>query len=106
MCPTDTDRHSSIINITSRLAVRLCHLPDWEFNWQDMQPKRSRDTLTISDFLPCEDDAANLKTRAIHYIMRFLTEEFEQLLHLKQYAPDQRPLHHPTKSEVAPIKEG
>ena len=104
MCPTDTNRYSSMMNINSRLAICLRHLPDWEFNWQDMQPQRSRNTLTISDFLPCEDEAANLKTRASHYIMRFLTEKFEQLLHLKQYAPEQRPRHHPTKSEVAPMK--
>ena len=104
MCPTATDRHSSMMNVTPRLAIRLRYLPDWEFDWQDMQPQRSRDTLTISDFLPSEDDASYLKTQATHYIMRILTEEFEQLLHLKRFVPEQRPLHPPKKSEVAPMK--
>lgn len=76
---TVTDRHSSMMNITSRLAIRLRYFPDWEFDWSDMQPQCSRDALTISDFLPSEEDAAELKTRATHYLMRILTEELEQL---------------------------
>ena len=60
ICLTDTDRHSNVMNLTSRLAIRLRHFPDWVFDWQDMQPQRSRDTLTFSDFLPCEDERRNM----------------------------------------------
>ena len=93
-----------MMNITARLAIRLRHLPDWHFDWSDTQPQCSRETLTISNFLPSEADAAELKTRATHYLMRSLTQEFTALAQLKKHAPEQRPIHPPTKTEVAPMK--
>ena len=36
--------------------------------------------------------------------MRFLTQEFTALAELKKHAPEQRPIHPPTKTEVAPMK--
>lgn len=99
-----TDRHSSMMNITSRLAVRHRYLPEWEVDWSDMQPQRSRDTLTISDFLPNEEDAAELQIRATHFVMRFLTEKFEALTDLKKFAPAITPVYPPKKSEVVPMK--
>ena len=92
------------MNITSRLAIRLRHLPDWQFDWHDMQPQRSRESLSIFDFLPSEEDAAELERRAVHFLMRFLTEEFEALSALKKYAPKQEQLHQSSKTEVAPMK--
>ena len=68
-----------MMNITSRLAIGLRHLPDWQFNWSDTQPQRSRESLSIADFLPSEEDGAELQTRATHFLMRFLTEELEAL---------------------------
>lgn len=99
-----TDHHSRMLNITSRLAIRLRYLPDWEFDWSDTQPQRSRESLTISDFLPDEHDAAELKSRAIHYVMRILVQNFKHLQDLAQYAPDEQPFHPPQKAEVAPMK--
>ena len=99
-----TDHHSSMMNITSRLAIRLRHLPDWQFDWSDTQPQRSRESLSISDFLPSEEDGAELETRAIHFLMRFLTEELEALAGLRKYAPKQEQFHPPIKTEVAPMK--
>lgn len=92
------------MNVTTRLAIRLRHLPNWNFDWTNMQPQRSRESLTISDFLPNEEDATELKKRATHYLMRFLTQEFKGLTHLKQQAPEQKPFHPPTKTEIAPMK--
>ena len=100
-----TGHHSSMLNITSRLAIRLRYLPDWEFDWSDTQPQRSRESLTISDFLPDEHDAAELKSRAIHYVMRILMQNFKHLRDLAQYAPDEQPFHPSQKAEVAPMKD-
>lgn len=47
----------------SCLAIRLCHLPDWQFVWYEVQPQHSRESLSISDFLPSEEDAAELEKR-------------------------------------------
>ena len=87
-------------NITSRLAISLQHLPDWQFNWSDMQPQRRRESLTFSDFLPTEDDAEELKFRAIHYIMHFLVHKFKELQGLKEFLPQQTTLHPIKKTEV------
>ena len=78
-----------MLNITSRLAIRLRYLPEWEFDWSDMHPQRSKESLNLSDFLPDEHDAAELKTRAIQYIMRFLVQEFSELHVLGQFVPEQ-----------------
>lgn len=98
------DRHSTMMNITSRLAIRLQHLPDRQFNWSDMQPQRSRESLTISDFLPTEEDAEELKLRAMHYIMHFLVHEFKELQGLKEFLPQQTTIHPIKKTEVVPMK--
>lgn len=93
-----------MLNITSWLAVQLRHLPSWEFDWNNTQPQRSRQSLTISDFLPSEDDAQELKTRATHYIMRFLVQNFSGLTDINKFVPEQQPLHPVTKSVVVPMK--
>ena len=93
-----------MMNVTSRLAIRFRHLPDWDCDWYDMKPQRSRESLSISDFLPSEEDAAELEKRATQFLMCFLTEELEALADLRKYAPEQEQLHPPTKTEVAPMK--
>ena len=40
------DRHSSMLNLTTRLAVNIRYLPDWEVDWSDTCPQRSRESLT------------------------------------------------------------
>ena len=69
-----------------------------------MQPQRSRESLSISDFLPSKEDAAELESRAVHFLMHFLTEEFEAIIRPKKYAPKQKQLHQSTKTEVVPIE--
>lgn len=53
---TDLDQHANMLNITSRLAVNIRYVPDWEFDWSDTSPQRSRESLTISDFMLSESD--------------------------------------------------
>ncbi len=93
-----------MLNITARLAVRLRHLPDWNFDWSNTSPQRSRQSLGITDILPNEDDGAQLTVRATRYMMNFLTSEFADLASLKKYVPDHVVLHPVQKSEVVPMK--
>ena len=93
-----------MMNITSRLAIFIRHLPDCPFDWNDMEPQRSRDSLSISDFLPSEEDGAELEKRATQFLMRFLTTEFKSLQNLQRYAPKEELIHQPIKTEVVPMK--
>ena len=61
-----------MLNLTSCLAIKLCYLPDWEFDWSDNTPQRSQDSLTLEEFLPDVEDAVEFMQRAVDYTMRFL----------------------------------
>ena len=91
-------------NLTSRLAIRIRYLPDFEFNWTDCTPQRTRSSLTIDDFLPSESDLSILIDRAVQYMMTFLVESFSSLKHLHNLLPTQEPLHPVLPSEVVPMK--
>ena len=98
-----TDKHSKMLNITSRLAVRIRHIPNWNFDWADTQPQMNRNLLTIPDFLSSEADAAQLKKRAVDYIMNFLVQEFPTYSDLKKLLPG-KPETVIAKSEVVPME--
>ena len=73
-----------MLNLTSRLAIKLRYLPDWEFDWSDNTPQRSRDSLTLEEFLPDNEDAATFMQRAVDYTMRFLVR-VSQHAHTKKH---------------------
>ena len=98
-----TDHHSNMLNITSRLAVRLRQLPNWSIDWSDSQPQLSRESLTLDNFLPSEEDAGELKSRAVDYVKRFLVSEFEGLTDLKKLVECPNPFQTPKKCEVVPM---
>ena len=87
------DRHSTMLNLTARLAVAINNLPDWEVDWTDTAPQRNPDTLSISDILPSAADGEEIRKRAIHYIMQFLVTQFESLKHLQPLVPPQSSPH-------------
>ena len=94
-----------MLNITSRIAIRIRYLPDWEFDWSDTTPQlKSRDLLTAPDFLPNESDGAEIHKRAVRYMMRFLVKTFGTFSDLKKFLPEETPLHPVTKSEVIQMK--
>lgn len=93
-----------MMNVTSRLAVSIRYLPDFDFSWSDNTPQRSRDSITIEDISPSENDARVLKERAIRYIMDFLVTAFPSLSDLAEFVPAVEPLHPVKKSEVIPMK--
>ncbi len=91
-------------NLTSRLAIKIRYLPDFDFDWSDTTPQRTRSSLTIDHFLPSESDSSILRERAVHYIMTFLVENFPDLKHLLKFIPTPEPLHPVLPSEVVPMK--
>ena len=92
-----------MMNITSRLAIRIQHLPDWPVDWSDVTPVGSRLSLSLVDFMPTEEDAGYLQKRATGFMMRFLVREFSDLKDLARYAPDEEQVHTVDKSEVVPM---
>ena len=76
-----------MLNMTSRLAVDIRFMPNWEVDWMDTTPQRDTATLTISDLLPDENDGLVLQKRANEYIMRFLTTEYQNLSYLQPLLP-------------------
>ena len=80
------DHHSTMMNITSRLAVRMHHQPD-NIDWNDTTPQRSLDSLTINDFMLSESEAEAFKQRAILYTARYLVKEFKSLGDLQRFLP-------------------
>ena len=92
------------MNVTSRLAIRIRHIPDFEFDWSDKTPQRSRQSITIEDVSPSQSDARMLKQRAIQFIIEFLVKTFSNLQDLEEFIPPVEPIHPVQKSEVVPMK--
>ncbi len=93
-----------MMNVTSRLAIRIRYIPDFEFVWSDKTPQRSRQSITIEDVSPSQSDARVLKQRAIQFIMELLVKTFSNLHDLEEFIPSVEPIHPVQKSEVVPMK--
>lgn len=91
-------------NLTSRLAIAIRYLPDFDFSWCDTTPQRTRSSLTLDDFLPSESDCVILKERAVNFMMACLVENFPSLKHLHKLIPPPQSLHPVLPSEVVPMK--
>ena len=92
-----------MMNITSRLAVCMHHLPE-NVDWNDTKPQRSLDSLTIDDFMLSESEAEEFKQRAIMYTARYLVKEFKSLNNLHKFLPPQSQIHPVGKTEFVPMK--
>ena len=92
-----------MLNATSRLAVDIRHLPDWEVDWDDTKPQRSRKELHLQDVLPSEADGEEFHQRAVHFVMQLLVTEFDSLSDLKRHIPPEEPLFPATKTNVVPM---
>ena len=99
-----TDHHSDMLNLTSRIAVKMQNLADWDVDWNDSRPQRPRSSLTCSDFLPDDDDATELLKRAVQYVMEFLVSEFNSLKDLKPHVPPRQSPHPVRRTIVAPME--
>ena len=92
------------MNSTTRLAVKIQNLPDWDVDWFDTHPQQSRQALTISDILPSVEDASVLEKRAVRFLMSFLVSEFSSLSDLSSLVPTQPSPNPVQKSVVAPME--
>ena len=70
------DVHSSMMNVTTRLAVRIRFLPDFPFSWSDTSPPKSHQSLTVEDYLPNASESHQLEECATCYMTGFLVEAF------------------------------
>lgn len=93
-----------MLNMTSRLAVRLENTPDWNVDWLDNKPQLPRSKLNHTHFLPSEDDARCVEQYAVQYMMEFLVENFKSLQHLSHLVPARCSPHPIQKSSVIPMK--
>ena len=89
-----SDKHNCMLNVTSRLAVRLQNLPNGNVDWADSKPQCTRQSLNISDFL----------SSCSAFLMKFLAEEFESLSDLQPFVPKHQSPHPVQKSAVIPMK--
>ena len=93
-----------MLNLTSRIAVQIQNLPDWDVDWTNNRPQKPRSSLTCSDFLPDDSDAAELHKCAIQHIMEVLVSEFISLSDLQTFLPPRESPHATSKSVVVPMQ--
>ena len=98
-----TDHHSTMMNLTSRLAVRIQHIPE-DIDWNDSTPQCSVDSLTINHFMVSETVGEAFRVRAIEYTAQYMVMEFTALEHLKRHLPEQQQTHPVIKTEYVPMK--
>ena len=97
----NVDKHSSMQNLTSRLAIEINNVPNWDVNWYDNKAQHPRSALSYSHFMPNKDD---LQKCAVQYMMEFLVEHFRSLRHLSHLVPPRQSPHPVRKSTVVPMK--
>lgn len=98
------EHHSTMLNLTARIAVQMQNLPPWDVDWTDSRSQRHRSSLTCADFLPDEEDAAELHKRAVLYTMEVLVTDFKSLSSLKHLVPSRQSPHRLQKSVAVPMK--
>ena len=95
------DVHNEMKNTTTRIAVEIKNLPDFEFDWSDCTSQRSIQSLTEEDILPNESDGVILYNRMVSYVKKFLVAQFDTLKHLRK---GDGPTDCVPKSVVIPMK--
>ena len=95
--------HNKMENTTTRLAVQISKLPDWEFSWEDTTPRGSCKNLTEEDILANEEDGLVLYELLVKYVCTFIAHGFDDLTELRVLVdPNSAPRVKP--SVVIPMK--
>ena len=71
-----TDKHASMLNVTARLAAWKEDLPDWEFDWGDCKPQKSRSSLICDDFYQVLMTVFNSRTELFSLPWRYWSLSF------------------------------
>ena len=77
------DTHNTMVNVTTRIAVKIKNLPPFDFNWDSTTPQKPRGSVTVDDVLPSEADGETLFHRVVNFVKHFLVKHFQSLKHLK-----------------------
>ena len=83
--------HAKMINMTSRLAVKIKNIPLGGINWSDNTPQRSRSSLKAEDIIPNEEDGDTTSNRIHHEILGQQFQSFEPLSESSTQAPFSSP---------------
>ena len=83
------DIHASMLNLTTRLAIKMDNIPGWNIDWLDNKPQQLRNALNYTHFISNKEDAECLEKYAIQYMMEFLVDSFSSLRqsHLGKLVP-------------------
>lgn len=65
-----------MVNMTSRLAVRIKNVLPGSINWSDKSPQGSRSSLKAED-IPNEEDGEVMSKRAHHEVLGWHLQGFE-----------------------------
>ena len=93
-----------MLNLTTRLAVKMDNIPDWNIDWVDNKPQLPRSALNYTHFSLNEEDEECLEKYAVLFMMEFLVENFSSLGHISQLIPSQQSSQPIQKSSVVPMK--
>ena len=91
-----------MINVTTRIAVEVTHLPPFEFSWMDSKPQKPRSSLVVDDILPTHSNGKQLFERAVQYVMHFVPDHFPALEELKRLF-EPAASHSKKKTKVVPM---
>ena len=90
-------------NTTTRLAVLISKLSDFEFSWEDSAPQGYRKKLT-EDLLANKEDGLILYERMVKYVYSFIATEFDDLCDLRPFIDDPNSGPRVQPSVVLPMK--
>jgi len=96
--------HNTMMNLTTRIAIAITHLPPFNFTWGDLAPQKPRSSLTLDDLLPSAADGRELFRRASKYVASFLVEQFNSLKALQKLLPRPTTPGTTQKSIIVPMK--
>ena len=92
------DHHSKMLNVTSRLTVKIKRAGGYLLDSQ-----RVRSSLSVSDVLPGAEESKIFYDHAVLTVMELLVSEVKSLEGLKQLVPS-RTSPHPPSNQVIPLK--
>ena len=68
-----------MLNATSRIAVGVQHLPDWEVDWDDTNHRCPGRSYNSKISCQVEAEGEEFHRRAVHFVMQLLVTEFDSL---------------------------
>ena len=96
--------HNTMMNLTTRIAIAITHLPPFNFTWGDLAPQKPRNSLTLDDLLPSAADGRELFRRASKYVASSLVQQFNSFKALQKLLPRPTTPGTTQKTTIVPLK--